>query len=226
VVITAGNNSVLDVQMGIPPPPNPDFSCFFVGMPAKALGQPVGVVFAGTQLVVQTRNPSGLQLGLFGPMTRFPVQPQADLGHELFHREAPAGLACASCHPEGRDDGRVWKFLPDGARRTQNLAGGVIETAPFHWDGALPSIHSLVTRCWCGAWGRRRRVRSRPRTWSRGSTSFPSRRRGTGSMRRPVGSGEARIGKKQPSTSARAGSQVRRAGAVWPGERKGVALTR
>jgi hypothetical protein len=69
-----------------------------------------------------------------------------DTGHELFHR-APTGgaeLACASCHPEGRDDGHVWRFDPIGLRRTPSLVGHLLATAPFHWDGSLPDVNAVM----------------------------------------------------------------------------------
>jgi hypothetical protein len=69
-----------------------------------------------------------------------------DTGHSLFHLEAQrgGGLACASCHPEGGDDGRVWNFAPTGLRRTPSLVGRLLPTAPFHWDGDLPDVPSLM----------------------------------------------------------------------------------
>jgi hypothetical protein len=70
---------------------------------------------------------------------------QGDPGRQLFHRETPSGLACASCHPEGRDDGRVWKFADLGSRRTQSLAGHVLARAPFHWTGDQRDMSALVT---------------------------------------------------------------------------------
>ena len=39
---------------------------------------------------------------------------RADTGHYLFHVNAGGGLACASCHPEGGEDGRVWNFVCTG----------------------------------------------------------------------------------------------------------------
>ena len=62
------------------------------------------------------------------------------LGESLFHatndaRIARDGRACASCHPDGRDDGLVWS-TPDGARRTPILAGRLEGTAPYGWDGS------------------------------------------------------------------------------------------
>ncbi|HMJ12591.1 MAG TPA: cytochrome-c peroxidase, partial [Polyangiaceae bacterium] len=67
-----------------------------------------------------------------------------DTGHELFHRDTGSGIACASCHLEGAEDGRVWKFTPIGDRRTQSLDVGLAGTAPFHWDGDMGSFTTLM----------------------------------------------------------------------------------
>jgi len=53
-------------------------------------------------------------------------------------------LACASCHPEGRDDGRVWTFESEGQRRTQSLAGGILARAPYHWAGDEADLPTLM----------------------------------------------------------------------------------
>ena len=66
-----------------------------------------------------------------------------DTGHALFHATTSARIACASCHPEGREDGQVWTF--DGEpRRTQSLVGGALATAPFHWAGDEPAIRDVM----------------------------------------------------------------------------------
>ena len=67
-----------------------------------------------------------------------------DAGRALFHRQTRSGLACASCHPEGREDGQVWEF-GFGPRRTQSLAGGILSRAPFHWNGDMADIDQLMT---------------------------------------------------------------------------------
>lgn len=76
----------------------------------------------------------------------------ADTGHELFHRDAGAGIACASCHPEGGDDAHVWNF-DDASRRTQALNIGLAQTAPFHWAGDLPDIGALMRQVFVGRMG-------------------------------------------------------------------------
>ena len=67
-----------------------------------------------------------------------------DTGHAIFHSSSGSGIACASCHPEGGDDGRIWSFSQIGERRSQSLRGGVLALAPFHWDGSLPTLPDLV----------------------------------------------------------------------------------
>jgi DNA-binding beta-propeller fold protein YncE len=62
------------------------------------------------------------------------------LGRLLFHSVGDAriskdGRACASCHPDGRDDSLVWA-TPDGPRRSIMLAGRLGSTAPYAWSGA------------------------------------------------------------------------------------------
>jgi hypothetical protein len=74
-----------------------------------------------------------------------PGEARVDTGHDLFHRDSGGGIACASCHPEGSEDGRTWRFADVGARRTQPLNVGLEGTAPFHWAGDLPSVGSLMT---------------------------------------------------------------------------------
>lgn len=67
-----------------------------------------------------------------------------DSGHDLFHVDGGGGIACASCHPEGGDDGHVWRFSDLGPRRTQELRGGIKGTEPFHWAGDLADFSTLA----------------------------------------------------------------------------------
>ncbi|MFO0605283.1 MAG: cytochrome-c peroxidase [Polyangiales bacterium] len=106
-------------------------------------GQAVAVAFAGAdRLVVQQRLPAALvvdgqSIALGGVMPR-------DSGSVLFHTNRGGTVACAACHVEGEDDGRVWTFAPAGARRTPSLRGGLLGTEPFHWSGDLPDFTALV----------------------------------------------------------------------------------
>ncbi len=67
-----------------------------------------------------------------------------DSGRNLFHTQTPVGLACASCHPEARDDGLVWDFANIGQRRTQNISGQILARAPYHWTGDEADIPTLM----------------------------------------------------------------------------------
>lgn len=84
---------------------------------------------------------------------RFPeAEDRSNTGHRVFHGVSPwpgvaPPIACASCHPEGLDDGHVWNF-PSGPRRTQRLAGMLAGTAPYHWDGDLATTRALVDEVW------------------------------------------------------------------------------
>jgi mono/diheme cytochrome c family protein len=71
-------------------------------------------------------------------------------GRALFHRQTGSGLACASCHPEGREDGLVWDFATLGSRRTQMVAGHVLARAPYHWDGDQADLPTLMTNVFTG----------------------------------------------------------------------------
>jgi DNA-binding beta-propeller fold protein YncE/mono/diheme cytochrome c family protein len=73
-----------------------------------------------------------------------PLPMSLSLGRALFHmsgdeRISHDGRACASCHPDGRDDALTWA-TPNGPRRSIMLAGRVADTAPFSWSG---SEHTL-----------------------------------------------------------------------------------
>lgn len=128
----------------------PQFGCSFEAV--KVNGMPVAIDMLGVnRMVVQTRTPARIlvletsgaklsEVALPGPSRR-------DLGHSVFHKSASVGspIACASCHPEGREDGRTWTFDDIGLRRTQTVAGGVLDTQPLHWDGEFDSLKGLMT---------------------------------------------------------------------------------
>jgi YD repeat-containing protein len=109
-------------------------------------GQVVAVAYdARGNVIVQSREPATLQILtqrtgaiVLSQESRF------DLGHQLFHSATGGQIACVSCHPEGGEDGRVWQFQNLGARRTQSLRGGIMDTAPFHWSGDESNMTSLM----------------------------------------------------------------------------------
>jgi hypothetical protein len=110
------------------------------------------------RIVVQTASPTELLRIQGSPVVSVVTLFSADSTWEdrpvqQFHRATAAGLACASCHPEGGDDGNVWVFqhLQEGSlltvadtRRTMPLAGSVLARTPYHWDGSLPGPDDLM----------------------------------------------------------------------------------
>jgi hypothetical protein len=108
-------------------------------------GQAVAVGFDWqNRLVVQTRAPGSI---IFNEYMTIPL-PGSDTsndGLDVFYTGTKGGIACASCHPEAGDDGRVWQFANIGLRRTQNLRGGVMARTPFHWSGDIPDMNNLVS---------------------------------------------------------------------------------
>jgi mono/diheme cytochrome c family protein len=123
----------------------PEETCEFaepVFSSVTSSGQAVAVAYAGDQLVVQTRDPWLINVGDRG--VAIPGDSRLDTGHFLFHASTGAGLACASCHPEGREDGQTWNFQAIGPRRTQSIGGVLAATEPFHWGGDEADFTALV----------------------------------------------------------------------------------
>jgi hypothetical protein len=126
-------------------PDQTGFGCQVSAPPALVDGEVTAVAFDRSgQLWAQSREPATLTLVGVGNPIALSATSRADTGHAIFHARAGGGLACASCHPEGGEDGRAWKFDPIGPRRTQSVRGGVLAIAPFHWDGDLPDLPALV----------------------------------------------------------------------------------
>lgn len=121
---------------------------------ARALqlpGQAVAVAYTPSRaLVVQTRSPGRI----ITPTHTIVLYDDdvAEAGHDVFHAATNSGLACASCHPEGGDDGVTWRFA-EGLRRTPSLRGGILQTAPFHWSGDLRDMAALGARVFTSRMG-------------------------------------------------------------------------
>jgi cytochrome c553 len=65
-------------------------------------------------------------------------------GRMLFHtahdpRISSDGRACASCHPDGREDALTWS-TPEGPRQTVMLQGRLRDTGPFGWNGSSATV--------------------------------------------------------------------------------------
>jgi mono/diheme cytochrome c family protein len=69
-------------------------------------------------------------------------------GRELFYATndpevSASGVACASCHIGGRDDGQTWPTAY-GPRQTPMLAARLDGTAPYGWTGGAPDLHAYL----------------------------------------------------------------------------------
>jgi hypothetical protein len=115
---------------------------------ASLPGPAVAVAFDGAgEALVQTLEPAALWIVVPGTTQSTSIAlsaiSRADSGNDIFHTQAGAMIACASCHPEGGDDGHVWTF--DGElRRTPSLRGTIAGTAPYHWPGDIADFSTLV----------------------------------------------------------------------------------
>jgi hypothetical protein len=116
------------------------------------LGAPTSVAFRDSgeivvfypeypALVIHPRDPGGAAHTI-----TLPGDIGYDAGRALFHAQTGASIACASCHPEARDDGQVWAFDTIGSRRTQSLAGGILSRGPYHWSGDMTDLNTLMTQ--------------------------------------------------------------------------------
>ncbi|MCU0658356.1 MAG: c-type cytochrome [Polyangiaceae bacterium] len=68
------------------------------------------------------------------------LSPEQERGRVLFHtthdpRISSDGRACASCHPDGREDALTWS-TPEGPRQTVMLQGRLQDSGPFGWNGS------------------------------------------------------------------------------------------
>jgi len=132
----AARGPVIDDRLGAPTSvgyrPNGDLVIFYPELPAVTVHSREHLV-PGTP----SATPPRATIELPGPFGY-------DAGRALFHGQTGVGLACASCHPEGREDGLVWTFAELGPRRTQSLAGHILRRAPYHWGGDMADLGMLM----------------------------------------------------------------------------------
>jgi hypothetical protein len=134
-------SGVCGVVNAAPPPRTEE------GLPTGPLGVPVGVVAVSAELaLVHSRDPNALffvEKGAAAQRLDLSEDRLTSPGFQLFHAST-GGIACASCHPEGQEDGHTWTFFGK-KKRTQALSGGLRQTAPYHWEGDLSTMHALVS---------------------------------------------------------------------------------
>jgi len=96
----------------------------------------------------QPRRPFALSSTTLPRQTR--LSAKVERGRALFHatdetRISGDGRACASCHPDGRDDALVWSS-PNGPRQTPMLAGRLGGAAPYGWNGDAVDVSTHLTQ--------------------------------------------------------------------------------
>ncbi len=119
----------------------PERACLEGDYGIRHPGQVVAVAFAGEVPLVQLREPARLVVD--GEVVELGGASVRDTGHDVFHLDTGGAIACASCHPEGGDDGHVWTFAARRAVRTQALEGA-IGIAPYHRAGDVRSFEALM----------------------------------------------------------------------------------
>jgi mono/diheme cytochrome c family protein len=77
-----------------------------------------------------------------------PALAAAARGRMLFYRTDDTrvsgdGIACSSCHIDGREDGLTWT-TPMGPRQTPMLAGRLAGTAPYGWEGDRLTVAAYI----------------------------------------------------------------------------------
>jgi hypothetical protein len=140
-----------------PPPPGPTATgsvsngpgAVVSSLPNFGASQAIAVAFdAAGDLLVQVREPAQLLIlaatdDSVKATIALSTTSRDDTGHDVFHTLAGALVACASCHPEGREDGHVW-LLDGNPRRSPSLLGTIAGTAPYHWPGDEADMTALA----------------------------------------------------------------------------------
>jgi len=97
----------------------------------------VNNTLAGTVSVIDTASCSVTATVV---VTSIPLPPLLLRGKRLFHSSADprmsnlGWISCNTCHFEGEQDGRTWRFGFTGPRNTTSLLG-MIRTYPLRWSG-------------------------------------------------------------------------------------------
>ena len=76
-----------------------------------------------------------------------PIPESVRIGARLFESAQFAAnrtFACASCHPDGHQDGLVWMLSEQDGLRATMSAQQISETAPYHWDGSKCNLRKVL----------------------------------------------------------------------------------
>ncbi|MDI1483894.1 c-type cytochrome [Polyangium sp. y55x31] len=153
-IVAAGNNAILrTTRTSIA---NSESTGCDPSFGEQVPGQPIAAQYWGNgDLAVQLREPAAIYLPNTQVTITLPGESRRDTGHDVFHKSANGfnSLACASCHPEAMDDARTWNFNPIGPRRTQSIRGGILATAPLHWDGDMEDLGHIMSEVFVNRMG-------------------------------------------------------------------------
>ena len=100
--------------------------------------------------VVPSQTSAGATMVPLAELASSSRTPAAQRGAELFRRgfdprlSVGGFMACASCHPEARTDGLSWRIESHNLQ-TPLLAGRVLGTHPFKWDGQDEDLQTSLT---------------------------------------------------------------------------------
>lgn len=118
---------------------------------------PFGLVYdaKANQLIVASQfartlsvfEPGGAELGSSISLGEIAMDPDVRAGRKLFYGTnthlSRDGMACASCHPDGLEDGLTWQ-TPEGPRQTLMLAGRLKDSAPYGWMRGEATLEGYV----------------------------------------------------------------------------------
>ncbi len=151
-IVDAGGRTIRIVQTSTWREEDPGDPCGFNSLDQQiptehtGWGMPVAVQFTRFNELVVQHDRAIIIRDAFGTLLASVqlADPEIeDAGRRRFHTPTFSGLACASCHPEGKEDGLVWEFDTLGLRRTQDIGGNLEERAPYHWSGDMDSLEML-----------------------------------------------------------------------------------
>jgi DNA-binding beta-propeller fold protein YncE len=114
------------------------------------------IVFCDLIGKIRVVDTTAQHLAFEGPRLGAPrLAALAQRGREIFRRggdprvSVEGALACAGCHPDGLSYSLSWR-IAGGNRQTPILAGRVLGTAPYQWDGKAKdltlSLHATIKR--------------------------------------------------------------------------------
>lgn len=144
-IASTGTNEIAAVRPGASAPDVDLVPTIFAPSAIETTADGELLVFSQIEHAIE-HGPAGARRTL--SIGEDPLDPQIALGRRLFFTAndpllSGGGLACAGCHPEGRDDGIVWTVGQDIVQ-TPTLRGRLVP--PFQWTGDRLSLTHAIAR--------------------------------------------------------------------------------